>query len=109
MLSRLLTAVHTEPSGLIARPVPLRTPVENGWGGPPPGGIRMMVARGGFAARSSAVVLPVEPMEKYTAPSRPTATLFSACAYAPRRSGLFASGSPSAMVRRLVGGPPAEA
>src|SRR5207302_38930 len=44
------------------------------------------------AVRSSAVMLPVEPMEKYTAPSRPTATLFSACAYAPRRSGLFSAG-----------------
>jgi hypothetical protein len=67
----------------------------------------MMVARGGFAVRSSAVMLPVEPMEKYTAPSRPTATLFSACAYAPCRSGLLASGRPAAMVRRLVAAPSA--
>ena len=64
MLSRLLTAVHTEPSDAIARPVPLRTPVANGWAAPPPVGTRMMVARGGFAERSSAVTLPVEPMEK---------------------------------------------
>ena len=30
----------------------MRTPVANGWAGPPPGGIRMMVARGGSASRS---------------------------------------------------------
>ena len=40
----------------------------------------MIVARGGVAVRSSAEMLPVEPIEKYTAPSDPTATLFSACA-----------------------------
>jgi hypothetical protein len=40
----------------------------------------MMVARGGFAVRSAAEMLPVEPMEKYTAPSGATATLFNACA-----------------------------
>ena len=64
MLSRLLTAVHTEPSGATANPVPLRTPVANGRAGPPPGGTRMMVARGGFASRSPAEMLPVEPIEK---------------------------------------------
>ena len=79
-MSRLLFAVHTEPSGATASPVPLRTPMANGSAGPPPGGTRMMVARGGVAVRSSAETLPVEPIEKYTAPSGPTATLFSACA-----------------------------
>jgi len=67
----------------------------------------MIVARGGFAVRSSAVMLPVEPMEKYTAPSGPTATLFSAWAYAPPKSGLLASGRPAATVRRLVAAPSA--
>src|SRR3954471_3479146 len=105
MLSRLFTAVQTEPSGATARPVPLRTPVAKGAAGPPLGGIRMMAARGGLAVRSPAVMLPVEPMEKYTAPSLPTATLFSACAYAPPRSGLRASGRPAAAVRRLVAVP----
>ena len=61
----------------------------------------MIVARGGLASRSSAEMLPVEPIEKYTAPSGPTATLLSACAYAPRRSGLLASGRPPAIVRAV--------
>ena len=78
-MSRPFTAVHTAPSGATASPVPLRTPVANGSAGPPPGGTRMIVARGGSAVRSSAETFPVEPMEKYTAPSGPTATLFSAC------------------------------
>ena len=37
MLSRLLTAVHTEPSGATASPVPLRTPMANGCGRPTAG------------------------------------------------------------------------
>ena len=80
MLSRLFTAVHTEPSGATASPVPLRTPRANTWYGPPCGAIRMIVARSGVAERSSAEMFPVDPMEKYTAPSAPTATLLSACA-----------------------------
>ena len=39
----------------------------------------MIVARCGLAVRSAAETFPVEPMEKYTAPSGPTATLFRAC------------------------------
>ncbi len=64
MLSRLFTAVQTAPSGATARPVPLRTPRVNTSGAPPPGGIRMIVARCGVASRSSAEMLPLEPIEK---------------------------------------------
>ena len=39
----------------------------------------LTVARGGTAVRSCAEMLPVDPMEKYTAPSGPTATLLSTC------------------------------
>ena len=60
-MSRLLTAVQTAPSGAMAKPVPLRTPVAKGWNGPPPGGMRMIVARCGVAERSSGETLPVEP------------------------------------------------
>ena len=77
----------------------------NGAAGPPPGGTRMTVARGGVAVRSAAEMLPVEPIEKYTAPSGPTATLLSACEYAPRRSGLLASGNPPATTRGFVAAP----
>ena len=91
-MSRLLTAVHTAPSGAMASPVPLRTPVANGSAGPPPGGTRMTVARGGVAARSSAEMLPVDPIEKYTAPSGPTATLLSACAVGAAQVGALGVG-----------------
>jgi hypothetical protein len=80
MLSRLLTAVHTAPSGSTASPVPLRTPRAKVVGFPPPAGTRRMAARSGVASRSSADTLPVEPTETYREPSGPTATLFSACA-----------------------------
>ena len=59
----------------------------------------MIEARCGVASRSSAEVLSLDPIEKYSAWSGPTVTLFSACAYWPPSSGDLASGSPSAMVR----------
>ena len=64
MLSRLFTAVQTEPSGATASPVPLRTPRAKTSGGPPPGGIRMIEARSGLASRSSAEMLSLDPIEK---------------------------------------------
>jgi len=52
-------------------------------------------------------MFPVDPIEKYTAPSGPTATLFNAWAYAPPRSGLRASGRLAATERSGVALPSA--
>ncbi len=107
MLSRLLTAVHTEPSGATASPVPLRTPVANGCAGPPPGGTRMMVARGGFASRSSAEMFPVEPIEKYTAPSGSDDDALQCMGVRAAQVGALGVGQAGCDVRRLVAAPSA--
>ena len=80
MSSRPFTAVQSAPSGAIAIAVPLRTPRANTSGAPPPGGIRMMEAASGSDSRSSSVMLPLEPMEKYSERSGPSARDFSAWA-----------------------------
>ena len=57
MLSRLLTAVHTVPSGATASPSPLRTPVSTTCRSLPSGLTAMITARGGVMVRSSGLAL----------------------------------------------------
>src|ERR1700761_829293 len=83
MLSRLLTAVHTVPSGATARPSPLRTPLSTTFRFAPEGLTDMITARGGFRLRSLGVAFDALPTLNQTVPSAVTATSLSRCTSSP--------------------------
>src|ERR1700742_4936333 len=98
MLSRLLTAVYTVPSGATARPSPFRTPFSTTLRSAPEGLTDSIVARGGFMDRSPGVAFDALPTLNQTVPSAVTVTSLSRCTSSP--DGSWSGRLPATTVRK---------